>query len=65
MMSKEELVDVYVETESGWELLFEDIPEDIALKVWKAGFQTGENKISIESKKNKEFFKNQMEKLHK
>ena len=46
-----ELVNVYVETKDGWKLLFEDIPEDVALKIWRAGFETGENKFSIESKK--------------
>lgn len=60
-----ELVNVYVKTENGWELLFKDIPEDIALKIWKAGFRTGENKFSIESKRDREFLKRQMEKLHK
>lgn len=60
-----ELVNVYVKTKNGWELLFKDIPEDIALKIWKAGFRTGENKFSIESKRDREFLKRQMEKLHK
>ena len=60
-----ELVNVYVKTGNGWELLFKDIPEDIALKIWKAGFRTGENKFSIESKRDREFLKRQMEKLHK
>ena len=60
-----ELVNVYVETEDGWKLLFEDIPEDVALKIWRAGFETGENKISIESEKDKMFFENQMEELHR
>lgn len=52
-----ELVNVYVETEDGWKLLYKDIPEDIALRIWRAGFQTGENKISIESKKYSELLK--------
>ena len=65
MMSKEELVDVYAKTEDGWKLVFQDIPEDIALEIWKAGFQTGKNNFSIESKKDKEFFEKQMEKLHR
>lgn len=60
-----ELVDVYVETEDGWKLLFKDISEDIALNIWRAGFRTGENKISIERKADEEFLKRQIEKLHK
>lgn len=60
-----ELVNVYVKTGNGWELLFKDISEDIALKIWKAGFRTGENKFSIESKRDRELLKRQMEKLHK
>ena len=46
-----ELVNVYVETEDGWKLLFKDIPEDIALDIWRAGFKTGENRFSIDDKK--------------
>ena len=60
-----ELVNVYVKTEDGWKLVFKDIPEDIALEIWMAGFKTGDNKISIESKKDKMFFEKQMEKLYK
>lgn len=60
-----ELVNVYAKTENGWELVFQDIPEGIALEIWKAGFQTGKNRISVESKKDREFFEKQMEKLHK
>lgn len=60
-----ELVNVYAKTEDGWKLVFEDISEDIALEIWMAGFKTGKNKISIESKKDRMFFEKQMEKLHK
>ena len=60
-----ELVDVYVQIGEKWELLFKDIPEDIASGIWMAGFKTGKNKFSIESKKDREFFEKQMEKLHK
>ena len=59
-----ELVNVYVKTINGWELLYKDIPEDIALAIWRAGFRTGQNKISIERKADTEFFKRQLEKLH-
>ena len=59
-----ELVSVYAKTEDGWKLVFNDIPEDIALSIWKAGFRTGDNKISIERKTDKEFFERQLEKLH-
>ena len=62
---KNELVDVYVKTADKWELLYKDIPEDIATEVWRAGFRTGENKISIERKSDVEFLKRQIEKLHK
>ena len=60
-----ELVNVYVKTADGWELIYKDIPEDIALNIWRAGFKTGENKISIERKTDEEFFKRQLEALHK
>ena len=45
-----ELVNVYVKTANKWELLYKDITEDIATNIWRAGFRTGENKISIERK---------------
>ena len=60
-----ELVNVYVKTANGWELLYKDISEDIATDIWKAGFKTGKNSISIERKADEEFFKRQLEKLHK
>ena len=59
-----EIVDVYVKTANGWELLYKDISEDIALQFWRAGFRTGQNKISIERKADKEFFERQLKKLH-
>ena len=59
-----ELVDVYVKTANGWELIYKDISEDIALGIWKAEFRTGENRISIERKADTEFFKRQLEKLY-
>ena len=59
------LVDVYAKTEEGWKLLYKDIPEDIATEVWRAGFKTGNNKISIERKADKKFLERQIEKLHK
>ena len=62
---KNELVDVYVKTADKWELLYKDIPEDIATEVWRAGFRTGTNKISIERKADKEFLERQLEKLHR
>ena len=60
-----ELVDVYAKTANGWELLYKDVPEGIALDIWRAGFRTGENKISIERKADKEFFERQLKKLHR
>ena len=62
---KNELVDVYAKTVNGWELLYKDIPEDIATEIWSAGFRTGTNRISIERKADKDFFERQIEKLHK
>lgn len=47
------LVDVYVQVDSSWKLLYEQIPEDIAHNIWQAGFATGENKISIETETSK------------
>ena len=64
MKKSVELVNVYAKTTNGWELLYEDISEDIATDIWRAGFRTGENKISIERKTDKEFFERQLEKLH-
>ena len=64
---RNELVNVYVKTANGCELLYKDISEDIALEFWKIGFKTGENKILIERKErkaDKEFLKRQIEKLH-
>ena len=62
---KNEFVDVYVKTEDGWKLLYKDIPEDIATELWRAGFRTGDNKISIERKADKEFLERQLKKLHR
>ena len=62
---KNELVDVYAKTANGWELLYKDILENIATDIWRAGFRTGENNISIERKADKEFFERQLKKLHR
>ena len=59
------LVDVYAKTEDGWKLLYKDIPEDIATELWRAGFKTGQNNISIERKADKEFLERQLKKLHR
>ena len=59
-----ELVNVYVKTTNGWELIYKDIPEDVATDIWMAGFRTGKNKISIERKADAEFFERQLKKLH-
>ena len=61
---KNELVDVYAKTANGWELLYKDISEDIATDIWRAGFMTGQNNISIDCVNDEEFFKRQLEKLH-
>ena len=58
------LVDVYAKTANGWELIYKDIPEDVATDIWMAGFRTGQNNISIERKADREFFERQLEKLH-
>ena len=57
------LVDVYAKTAEGWMLVYKDIPEDIALDIWSAGFRTGKNNISIDCADDREFFKRQTEKL--
>ena len=62
---KNESVNVYAVTKNGLELLYKDIPEDIALEIWKAGLKTGKHKISIEWKDDEEFFKRQIESLHR
>ena len=62
---KNELVDVYAKTADGWKLLYKDIPEDIATELWRVGFRTGQNNISIERKADEEFFKRQLKKLHR
>lgn len=59
------LVDVYAKTDEGWMLIYKDIPEDIAIEIWRAGFKTGKNKISIERKADKEFIERQLKKLYK
>ena len=61
---KNELVNVYVKTANGWELLYKDIPEDIATDIWRAGFKTGKNNISIERKADRDFLERQLKKLH-
>ena len=59
-----ELVNVYVKTADKWELLYKDIPENIATEIWRAGFKTGKNNISIERKADRDFFERQLKKLH-
>ena len=61
---KNELVNVYVKTANGWELLYRDIPENIAMDIWRAGFKTGKNNISIERKADRDFLERQLKKLH-
>ena len=62
---KNKLVDVYAKTVEGWMLVYKDIPEEIALDIWLAGFRTGQNNISIDCTDDEEFFKRQTEALHK
>ena len=62
---KNELVNVYVKTADKWELLYKDIPEDIATEVWRAGFRTGKNNISIERQADRDSFARQLAKLHR
>lgn len=59
------LADVYAKTTDGWVLIYKDIPEDIALGIWCAGFKTGQNNLSIDCAEDTEFFKRQLEALHK
>ena len=58
------LVDVYAKTEDGWMLIYKDIPEDIAIEIWRAGFMTGQNNISIDCTDDEKFFKRQLKALH-
>lgn len=46
---KNELANVLVKTPTGWVMIFENIPEDKAQAIWKAGFDAGENVFSIET----------------
>ena len=62
---KNELVNVYAKTADGWKLLYKDIPENIATEIWRAGFKTGKNNISIERKADRQFLERQLKKLHK
>lgn len=40
--------DVYAKTTAGkWELIFKDITLSQGLDIWLAGFETGQNRISI------------------
>lgn len=42
-------VDLYARNvDNEWVLIFKGIDEDEALKIWEAGFKTGENRFSIE-----------------
>ena len=42
-------VDLYAKNVNNeWVLIFKDINEDEAIKIWEAGFKTGENRFSIE-----------------
>lgn len=42
-------VDLYAKNVNNeWVLIFKDINEDEARKIWEAGFKTGENRFSIE-----------------
>ena len=61
---KNEIVNVYVKTTDKWELLYKDIPEDIATDIWRAGFRTGQNNISIDCADDREFLERQIKKLH-
>ena len=62
---KNALVNVYAKTADGWKLLYNDIPENIATEIWRAGFKTGKNNISIERKADRQFLERQLKKLHK
>ena len=52
--SDTKLVDLKAKTIEGeWVTLFENIPEDQASAIWKAGFRTGQNIFSIEDETSK------------
>ena len=47
-------VDLYARSVNGeWVLIFKNINEDKALKIWEAGFKTGENRFSIEDNEDR------------
>lgn len=53
--NEDELVDLLAETTDGkWVKIFENIPESIALDIWRAGFKTHQNKFSIESERSRQ-----------
>lgn len=49
------LVNVYVKSldDNKWHLIYKDIPETQAARIWSAGFSVGENRISIETEEDR------------
>ena len=64
--SKEErLVDVYAKTVDGkWVKIFENIPENQAGDIWLAGFQTGDNRFSIDTEESRRIEEMNWKTLH-
>lgn len=59
-------VDLYVRNVNNeWALIFKDINEDEALKIWEAGFKTGENRFSIEDDESRRIREINRRAMHK
>lgn len=59
-------VDLYVRNVNNeWTLIFKDINEDEALKIWEAGFKTGENRFSIEDDESRRIREINRRAMHK
>lgn len=59
-------VDLYVRNVNNeWTLIFKDINEDEALKIWEAGFKTGENRFYIEDDESRRIREINRRAMHK
>lgn len=59
-------VDLYARNVNNeWVLIFKDIDEDKALKIWEAGFKTGENRFSIEDDESRRISEMNKRNMHK
>ena len=59
-------VDLYARNVNNeWVLIFKDINEDEASKIWEAGFKTGENRFSIEDDESRRIREMNRRAMHK